>query len=235
MRKVCIIPVLLCILSLKVAGQPTQSKYSIGFHFKPCITTSTLEYHGVSSSTYPILCFGFGSGITRNLKSNLNLESGLFYQQRGYGVHDAYYRDYSIDGSFYPVISMGHSRVLYNYLDVPLIINYDLLNNENAKFVCKIGVISNFLIGRSMNSEISYPEDFAQHNRDFDFRTSNDIGRLVNLSMIASISTSIAISEKYKIQIETFADYLLLDEPAALSSGQRFLTIGISTSIYYGL
>ena len=233
MKKVCIITVLIYIFSLNVAGQPTQSKYSIGFHVKPCITTSILKDDVVSSNRYPIICFGFGSGITRNLTTKFNLESGLFFQQRGYGIHDAFLEDYFIDGSYYPLIILSQSRVLYNYLDVPLIINYDLINNENAKLVCKFGVISNFLLGESITSSIAYPEEFAQHNRDFHFRTGNNIGRPVNLSLTASICTSIAISEKYNIQIETFVDYSLLGL-AALSE-QRFFTIGISSSFYYGL
>jgi len=141
----------------------SKSKWSITycmeFHKAFRILTAPSGYESVlgqRSSLYeyerPTIHVGILMGY--NLSDKINLQAGLKYSDRGESIDNRQIKD-----SRYPRRRENRLSVHYNYIDIPLLVNYKLHAGKNTTFYIGGGASFNFFINeRITNTRLGYFE-----------------------------------------------------------------------------
>lgn len=184
--------------------------YSIGQSFRRIDGDNrTVQFR---ENEIPTITHGVNFQLKYSLSERLGIVSGFGYNQYG---EETNYEDltygYMIDpriGFVYTPVSSSDPtsakrKYVYNFLSVPLLVNYAIIHKEKSDLDIQIGVTVNYLIGSRTISKTRYSDgkkDRNSTNYSFD---SND----VNFAGLMGIFYKRKLGEKYFLKVGPQINY----------------------------
>jgi hypothetical protein len=172
--------------------------------------------------------FGFSTGLNVGYKfaNRFSFSGGLQYSVKGYEIKDIHFT--TIDD---PEGKNHLGKILYNfnYVDVPLKINY-MFGRKKLHFIGGIGVVANFLIKESVISVIKSNSNRSQRSSN----TGSDNFYHFNLSPTASVGVEYNLNDRIFARVEPNFQMCILrviDAPVS----ERLYSYGVNMSIHYRL
>lgn len=141
----------------------------------------------------PKLGFTTGLVINRRLNEKLSLESGLLYSNKGEKIKEIVFTN--IVGEVTGSASVTYS---YNYIDVPVAVNF-VFRNEKVKMFMSGGI--------SVNVFLSYKSVTSIENNDGSSdkssSSSNDEFKPINFAALAGLGVEFGVSNKMDLRIQS--------------------------------
>jgi len=135
-----------------------------------------IENGSTESGRKAILGFKAGVGITKSIKNNLSLESGLYLVQKGSKSSEEGISDGDEFFSYSDILRML-------YIDVPILLRYRLNKEDENSFAFYGGVQPSFLLNARRNSKEANSqsnESVTDFFKIFDAAASIGVGYLFN-------------------------------------------------------
>lgn len=217
----------------------TNRKFSIGLTISPAIAYRSIYAIGegkkndflvnysipiLDSLESPIVTYSFGLDFSYQLNKRLAIESGVFYSKKGYEIDEAVIVD---NGSLN--YDTGSVHVSNNYLDVPIKVNFYLLNNR-VQLLLIAGVSGNIFINQQAKIVIG-----GKKTETKKFRPDNITA--FNFSIIGGVGCGFMLSKKLTIQIQPqyqrFLNSIWKNSYSDNQVKEVLYSYGIDVSVYY--
>jgi len=196
-------------MSFGLAG--SVDKYN--FDFQP--------FAGINQKQTNDLSYSFGLRFQYGLNDKMLLRSGVFYSEKGYKT----------DYLWGPLVDPGdpylpvESNLKLYYLNVPIMIGYNIINKAKFKLAPSTGIISEFLIG---NTETSVFGDNSERASAF----LNENLSAVLLSVQANIAFEYHFARNAFLTFEPYMRYGFNKIDGRVMSSKP-MSYGVSLSINY--
>jgi opacity protein-like surface antigen len=211
------------------------NRFQIGMLVSPDYCFRTLKNNDGSESSDIVIKlnnerevpkFGFTTGLNvcYNLNSNIGIESGIQYSNKGYQTKIVYGM-MGGPGQFEPI----ESKFKYNFhcIDIPLKLNF-AAGTGNVRFISSLGITTNFFVKETQILYVYNPGSTDKSSGPSGFDYNN-----VNISPTVSVGIDYKIKDGMNLRIEPAFRYTILkiiDSPVTgyLYSG------GINIGYYVG-
>lgn len=142
-----------------------KNKYSIGILASPDFYLYDFKTHGLSKPTYKINTnHSFGGTFIYHPIKLITLRIAALYSSKGYSV------DYSADATN-PDLTIPKSQTFnLNYLDIPLMMNLNLIHKDHIQVFLSAGIIPSILLKKT-------GETIAQNNN----KVPTDLDNISNI------------------------------------------------------
>jgi hypothetical protein len=181
--------------------------------------------HTRDENEIPKVGYTVGINVLFNLKSNMSVESGIQYANKGYQTKMLETVSFQPNDPLAP----EKAKFIYHfhYLDIPLKFNY-VFGNRKIRYISSIGVTGNIFLKETQTSI----RDYADRTEKTPTSSGFEYERL-NISPTISIGIDYKINNKMNFRIEPTFRYgvmKIIDAPitAYLFSG------GVNFGFYYG-
>jgi opacity protein-like surface antigen len=223
-------------------------KWAIGLGYSPdyCFRVPyTDEKSAPKSTSTEKAKLGITIGVNALYKvaKRLSIETAILYSTKGEkvytpslswntpgGAYDPTIPNYNSQGS-YVTSPERNSTYTYQYLEIPLKINWYVLNKK-FKLFPSIGCSGNIFLGKKTNTTFLYEDGHSEKEIAHDFNSSY-IPK-IDLAVLASVGLSYDVSKNIFIKLEpTYKQFIrpLVDVPV---SGY-FYSFGLNTGLYIRL
>jgi opacity protein-like surface antigen len=212
-------------------------RISIGLTFSPdyCYRKlspdATSQWIADSRDSLEIPKFGFttGFGLLFQITKRLTLETGLQYSNKGEKTKS--YSSTWFPPSVQPDPSLPVKNAFiyhYNYLDIPLKVNYNILT-KRLKFFVSGGISTNVFLFQQITSRVEYGDGSTVTNNSI----SNGLSR-INLAVVAGLGINYDVTNRLTIRIEPTYRRSITSIINAPIKGYLY-SAGINTGIYLNL
>jgi hypothetical protein len=225
------------IISLSSVAQ--EKKLAIGINFSPDYSYRALNYRSGDRSYARYIAerngdeygkLGFTTGINAAyfFKENLALEAGIQYANKGY---KSTWGMPVIMTPKEPYISGGKELYKYNFIDIPLKLNY-FIGSKKVRAVAGVGIVPSIFLS-SKYKTISYYTNGDKEIRKLNgpYHNYNPI----NVGAIASIGADIALSEVLHLRIEPTFRYQFVNLYRDYDIKEHLWSAGLNFGMYYHL
>jgi len=170
--------------------------------------------------------FGYTAGINvcYNINSNIGIESGIQYSNKGYQTKNLV-AIFGVPGQFEPI----ESKFKYDFhcIDIPLKLNF-AAGTGNVRFISSLGITTNIFVKETQIFYVYFPGNTDINSGPTGFNYNN-----VNISPTVSVGIDYKIKDRMNLRIEPAFRYTILkiiDSPITgyLYSG------GINIGYYIG-
>lgn len=121
-----------------------KNKYSIGIMASPDFYLYDFKTHGLSVPTYKVKTnHSFGGTFIYHPFKLITLRIAALYTSKGYSV------DYSADASMPDSLSFKSQTINLNYLDIPLMMNLNLIHKDHIQVFLSAGIIPSLLLKKT--------------------------------------------------------------------------------------
>lgn len=121
-----------------------KNKYSIGVMASPDFYLYDFKTHGLSEPTYKLKTnHSFGGIFIYHPFKLLTFRIAALYTSKGYSV------DYSADASVPDSVSFENQTINLNYLDVPLMMNLNLIHKDHVQIFLSAGIVPSLLLKKT--------------------------------------------------------------------------------------
>lgn len=212
-----------------------QKTWRIGSHLSPdyCFRRLTLnENYPFNSFNNEIRKLGFTGAFNAlyNYNSLVSFETGLWFSNRGYRTEEFFIKYPNQGSSPDPssVVLSTYSISNFNYLDIPLKINFNW-NLEKIRLFVSTGFLANILINSNINKIDSYIERIERSRSSYPEKI-----KTFNTSVLLGLGAEIPIKEFMFLRIEPMFRYALLDIYAEKEEFSKNLyTIGLNMGLMF--
>ena len=139
--------------------------------------------------------FSAGVDIGYNVNENLQINSGLYFSNRGYGI-----RPYPAISYTPPFLSQYSYRHIFQFLDVPLKLSYTV-GKKKTKFYISGGIVGNILISATSYRTLENSIDRTTIDK-YDVE-----GKNLNFSYYGGIGITYRVTNQSSISIEPCFKY----------------------------
>jgi hypothetical protein len=223
----------LTILSQSIDITTKSKKIAIGFTFSPDYCYRTLkpdtssQWIAQSRDSLEIPKFGFTTGLSMlyQLNKRFSLETGLQFSDKGEKLKEVTL----IWGQPDPSLPIKSTFIYhYNYLDIPIKVNYNI-STSRLKFFVSGGLSTNLFLFQKTTSRLEYIDGNTMTNNSI----SNGLSR-VNLAIVAGFGINYDLTNRLTFRIEpTYRRslYSIIDAPV---KGYLY-SLGMNTGLYLKL
>ena len=218
--------------------QEDHQNFSIGFSFSPNYNYRTLENKDAGSVGEMIidnrnkfetgkLGFSTGANVNFKLTRKFELQTGLFYSDKGYKTSKQ-----PLDFPSPSPDEPTHFSAKYyeNYLDIPLKLNY-ISGKGRLKFIAGAGLSANFFLNASGKTTLFYSDGREEERGK---KSSIVDYKKFNISALASSGLEYKLKENIFLRAEPTFRYGLLkivDQPIT----ERLWNVGLNVGVYLKL
>ncbi|MGC9354216.1 MAG: outer membrane beta-barrel protein, partial [Mariniphaga sp.] len=173
--------------------------------------------------------FGITTGfsILYQVSTNFELESGLFFSDKGFRYASDDFYAFESDDPFIPKKATVIYR--YRYLDVPLKVNWFFLNKKTRLFL-SAGLTSHLFLEASFKNI----HEFDGRTEKETFTDDNTIYSKVNLGFSGGIGMEYSISKRFYFRIQP-EFRRILTSMAQTPIKMYCWSVGVNTGICFGL
>lgn len=140
MKKISLLSVLLLLTTL-VNGQ--VNKLSIGIKGSPDFYNYQFkdDIWGFGKEDKTKINYSLGPSVNYNISEKFSIMTGLLYATKGY-ILNYHFNLFDPNDPAFP----NKSNINVSYLDIPLLISYDFIDQDKLSIFASTGVVSSFLI-----------------------------------------------------------------------------------------
>lgn len=166
------------------------------------------------------IAYSFGIGIKYRVVEKLSLKTGILYSEQGYNLSYNYVFMNSGDPSI-----PRESELSVSYIRIPIMIGYEIFDNEKFRFNPSIGMDLNFLAN---DTEVTTFEDGNKSNTNYQNQNLNSVLALLKLNF----GLEYFIGNQIEVGLSPFIGKGLNKmDSESMKSGQ--LSYGISLGLFY--
>jgi hypothetical protein len=201
--------ILLLILPLHVFSSEGDSirsdKFQLGLLYSPELSYRTLkadaEYAWLKEAQdrMDIPRYGFSAGVYfgYRLSTRLALEIQALYSDKGSKIKENFMENHHLQDYWEKVPYQNHMIYHYNYLDIPVKLNYCLTSGK-VKFYLAAGMSLNAFLNQKKKTYILYEDGSSKT-----FRTASTRGlEKMNFAILAGFGIGYQLSEGYQFKFE---------------------------------
>jgi hypothetical protein len=237
MKYVFIFLILIPILAWSQNADTTAMRErAIGFAFSPDYTFRTLTSDGSSSAKYivnfrdsmEIPQFGYTAGVnfSLNIRSRMALETGLLFSKKGYQT-ETYTPIWTTPD---PILPTNLQYIYdYFYLDVPVKLNYYLLNNR-VKFFVTAGLSTNIFLAQKTQFNYVYSDGQAVNNSSTVFTNYTRI----NMAGLAGFGLEYDFTKRLNLRFEPTFRHSITSIVSSPVKGYLW-SVGLNTGLFFRL
>jgi len=233
----------LTVLPLITNAQDSKTKkinknISVGLSFSPTYNYRTLINEDNSATNKMVIDnrdkneigkvgFGAGANVYITLSKKFELQSGLFYSDKGYKTKKVAL-NFQTTGPNIPTHFIAKYQM--HYLDVPLKLNY-MSGQGRLKFIAGAGFSANFFLNASGKTTVFYGDG---RREDREKQSSTTDYQKFNISALASVGVEYKLQQNIFLRAEPTFQYGLLktvDASIAEHLWNAALNIGIHTRL----
>lgn len=248
--RVLIFLILLSIGTLSAQNNDSlkTKKWAIGLSYSPdyCFRVPyTDEKSAPKSTSTEKVKFGITAGVNALYKvsKTVGIELAILYSTKGEkintpsfswntpgGVYDPTIPNYNGPGG-YVTSPERNNTYTYQYLEIPLKVNWYVLNKK-FKLFPSIGCSTNMFLGKKTTTTFLYEDGHSEKETSHDYNSGN-IPKL-DLAILASIGLSYDVSKNIFIKLEPSYRQFIRPIVDAQVSGY-FYSVGLNACIYVRL
>jgi opacity protein-like surface antigen len=235
-------PLLLFLILIPISAwsqdstQFTANRFSIGLTFSPdyCYrflkSNSGYDWITESRNDHEIPKFGYtaGASLSYKYKKNMQFESGLFYSNKGYSS------DWSdlifLDEDFTQDSVKLKSTYIFHYIDIPLKMNYMLIDRKFKLFITA-GVSANVFLSQQTRWVTEFRDGITEYDKTKGDRRGF---HAVDLAFLAGLGAEYKFSKKLRLHLEPLYRQSLISFMDSSIKGY-FYSFGINSGVYYSL
>lgn len=230
--------IILMIFSLTLPAQKQDTlrprKFSWGLTFSPDFCYRILKYRSSAqwiedrrnAAEQPKLGFTFGINMNRLINERINIDAGFLFSDKGEKTR---WMDLTwMEGGDFPV----KSRTIfhYQYLDIPLKINYCVLRKKIRLFI-SAGISSNFFIRQRTVLEMEYEGG----RRTKSINNEQEVYSDVNFAFIFGFGISYDLTKRITIKLEPVYRQSICPVLVNMPDKEYLYSAGLTMSIYLRL
>jgi hypothetical protein len=228
--------VLLIFPLISFAQKMSEQRFQIGVNFSTDICFRSLSSTDGSSinnviidqrNDWEIPKFGFTTGLNvmYTLNNHFSLESGVQYSNKGYQTSFLFLHSGQLPPSVPEQVKYIYN---YNYLDIPLRLNY-VVGKKKIRFISSVGIATNVFLNYKQTNVLVYADrtEKVQSTQDYDFKR-------FNLSPTISAGVDYKINDMMSLRLETIFRYGVLNIIDAPVTAHLF-NGGLNISYFIGL
>jgi hypothetical protein len=238
-KKIIFLSMLLALTVLNTQGQETENKtdkkWSFGLNFSPdyCYRTlrgeaaSPLFLNSRNETENPKLGYTAGASILWRIHRMVELESGLRYSDKGYKTDKL---NLSWVSNHVNLPSNYHIVYRYQYFNIPVKLNYYLINTKLRLFVT--GGISINIFNRQQTKLILEEADGSRSSTV----SENDLGfSTLNFSVLVGGGILYPVTKSWAVRLQPL--YRMSLTPLRPSEGlkEKLFSTGMEVGLYYTL
>jgi len=212
-------------------------RIAIGLTFSPDYSyrilrpDATSKWRADRRDNLEIPKFGFTTGLSLlfQLNRNLTLETGLQYSNKGEKT-----KNYSLTWntlSEHEDLALPTKNTFiyhYNYLDIPIKVNYNILTNR-LKFFISGGLSTNIFLFQKTTTILEYSDGHTKTNKS----TGSGLSR-INFAAVAGLGINYELTNSLTFRIEPSYRRSITSIINAPIKGYLY-SAGLNTGIYYKL
>ncbi len=222
----------------QVEGFSKAKKFAIGIVFSPdycyrlAAINPSVNYPPDHNNSIEIPLFGYTTGLNFlwQLNKRFSVEAGVSYSVQGYQTKDLAIAYGSGRGTppFQPGDPLTDRSIYrYQYLDMPLKVNY-YLHKTGVRLFVSAGVSVNTFLSETDTYKLTYGDGHSASTLSTEFYSYSKM----NFAILAGIGTSFHVSKKLLVRIEPVYRQSLT--PSSYSPIKDYLySIGINTGLYF--
>ncbi len=174
------------------------------------------------------LGYSTGANVNFTLSKRFELQTGLFYSDKGYKIERAIDTPTSTRSGIKYLTSTNHM----NYLDVPLKLNY-ISGEGRLKFIAGVGLSANFLLNQSAKTTYSYADGREETTKK---SSSIDYNKF-NISALASVGVQYKLKDNLFLMAEPTFQYGVFkvsNEPVT-GIAEHLWNVGLNVGVHLKL
>ena len=220
----------------KVKTKKTK-RFFVGVNFAPEISYRTIHNNGGNSDNWlvkfrdsiEIPKFGFTTGINFDyiVSKHISIEAGIQYSNKGYQTKESALVFDNPRGGGYNIPISGKFIYTYNYLDIPLKVNF-AFGKKKTQFITSVGLTTNILLKATNTFVGKYSNGTPIGNSS---NITDEYNR-INLSPTISCGIQYNLSNKLFFKIEPTFRYGVL-KMADAPITQYIWNAGLNLSLYF--
>lgn len=222
----------LSILNTSLAQGVYQNKsWALGIILSPDLSNTTIQSVNSFPEAPPVfdytkLAFTGGFQASYVFSPLVSFETGLLFANRGYSYRPDFSYTYS-DNTPEPIIDVLN-RINYNYLDIPLKVNFKF-NLNKISFFTSAGLAPGILVNSNTVRIKSYMNDFSKER----IKNTEEINKF-NLTSTLSFGTDIGIKESWVLRFEPMFRYSLINlYPDENRAPKNLYSLGLNFALFY--
>ncbi|MEY3411624.1 MAG: outer membrane protein beta-barrel domain [Bacteroidota bacterium] len=196
-----------------------KNKLSIGLMYSPDVYIYNFKTKGLSVPDYNVqMNYSLGGTIIYHPLKLLTLRAAFLFSTKGYSV------DYSYDASNLLTLDLQSKTQNFDlkYLDIPLMLNLNLIHKDHLQFFLSAGIIPSVLLQKS---GFSTQQDNSTKNTDLDNITDFLAGATYSFGLKYNLThwLGIGFEPYYKTYFNRVDSQSMDLDP--LSFGAKFTTV----------
>lgn len=216
-----------------VFGQKASiRKIAIGLSFMPDISFRTLKYKGSNELASKIrnletwkFSYSAGLNIRYNLNKRVAVQTGILYSSQVYQTKFQSL-NWSTPNNEYP--NQSKTVFNFNYLELPLNLNYNFIENSGLNFYGIIGLSSSIFISKQTKI-------VSKFNNETTSQSNTKYHGYSRFNLLANIGFAISykLSKRFKIIAEPKFQHSLNSITVSLDAKEHLYNAGIDFKFFY--
>ena len=202
-----------------------QNSYKIGVNLS---TRWSRQIHPAYQSQYAFWLNGLGVSIVRSVRSKVSFESGLIYSHASStfsNLQDLRYT-YDAEGELTGIETVGTMNLVerYNYLSLPILGRYAVVNASNTKVFLIGGISFDWLINRRNDYNTTFDGE-----RKETFATGLNTKK-INKTVRIGFGVERNINSHFSIMLSPSVNHEFM---SPIERKENFTSLGLSISLFY--